>query len=668
MHSHKILLLILCTLQLLRCVPPDEQPITKVSIDVNKPEWQQVNALVDAREFDSLYQYINSPDPTYRYMVAKGLAYDSTVDGADSLVTLLADPIMEVRSMAATALGLRGESSAAGKLIAAFRSKDTLNVDNQFNGAILEAVGRTGGENLLQSIATVSTYRTTDTLLLLGQARAIYRYALRGITLPQGTDKMVQFVTEPNIPPAVRLVAANYLHRAKDVQVAEYKYRIGEVFTTDPNPHIRMALASVLGRTADQEVLALLTDRIANDDDYRVRLNSIRALSSYPYINVVEPILQLLGDDNSQIAEVAADYLIKYGNKNDAVIYRNFINDTLSATVNAKLYSAVLKHIPVFYTNTKSVIKQDLLEKYDAASSLYVKADYLRALGYDPYNHKVIADLLADCTEPILKTAGMEALGTVLGSENFQRAHRGRSRLVRKDILTVIKREIGVGDVGALAVAGGILANPEMNIKELVDSTQYIVAAAEKLTLPRETETYNSLQTAFAYLTDTKYQAVPPVYNNPVDYSVLSTYGDSARVAIKLESGVVRVEMYTHEAPATVANFLELVTQGFYDGKVFHRVVPNFVVQAGCPRGDGYGSLDYTIRTEATESYYDREGYIGMASAGNDTEGTQWFITHSPAMHLDGRYTIFGKVTEGMELIHNVRQGDVIQDIIITKN
>jgi len=73
----------------------------------------------------------------------------------------------------------------------------------------------------------------------------------------------------------------------------------------------------------------------------------------------------------------------------------------------------------------------------------------------------------------------MEALGTVLGSENFQRAHRGRSRLVRKDILTVIKREIGVGDVGALAVAGGILANPEMNIKELVDSTQYIVAAAE---------------------------------------------------------------------------------------------------------------------------------------------------------------------------------------------
>ena len=120
-------------------------------------------------------------------------------------------------------------------------------------------------------------------------------------------------------------------------------------------------------------------------------------------------------------------------------------------------------------------------------------------------------------------------------------------------------------------------------------------------------------------------------------------------------------------APATVANFINLTDENFYDRKYIHRVVPNFVAQGGCPRGDGYGSLDYTIRSELPDLHYDDEGYLGMASAGNHTESTQWFITHSPTPHLDGRYTIFGKVSEGMDVVHNLRIGDIIQDIRILK-
>jgi len=91
------------------------------------------------------------------------------------------------------------------------------------------------------------------------------------------------------------------------------------------------------------------------------------------------------------------------------------------------------------------------------------------------------------------------------------------------------------------------------------------------------------------------------------------------------------------------------------------------VIQTGCPRGDGYGSLDYSIRSELTQIYYDSEGFIGMASAGNDTEGTQWFITHSATPHLDGNYTIFGKVIEGMDVVHKIQQGDKINEIIFVK-
>jgi cyclophilin family peptidyl-prolyl cis-trans isomerase len=123
--------------------------------------------------------------------------------------------------------------------------------------------------------------------------------------------------------------------------------------------------------------------------------------------------------------------------------------------------------------------------------------------------------------------------------------------------------------------------------------------------------------------------------------------------------------LYTHQAPGTVMNFVQLARDRFYNGKNFHRVVPNFVVQGGCPRGDGYGSLDYTIRSELAPSYYNSEGCVGMASAGNHTEGTQWFITHSPTPHLDGNYTLFGRVTEGMSVVHRIQIGDEITQVNI---
>ena len=88
-------------------------------------------------------------------------------------------------------------------------------------------------------------------------------------------------------------------------------------------------------------------------------------------------------------------------------------------------------------------------------------------------------------------------------------------------------------------------------------------------------------------------------------------------------------------------------------------------MQGGCPRGDGYGALDYTIRSEIGLAWYDKEGYLGMASAGPDTEGTQFFITHSPAPHLDGNYTIFGRVTSGMDVVNQLQPGDVIDQVNI---
>jgi cyclophilin family peptidyl-prolyl cis-trans isomerase len=116
----------------------------------------------------------------------------------------------------------------------------------------------------------------------------------------------------------------------------------------------------------------------------------------------------------------------------------------------------------------------------------------------------------------------------------------------------------------------------------------------------------------------------------------------------------------------TCINFLNLAGQGFYDGLVFHRVVPDFVVQGGDPRGDGTGGPSYSIRDEINQLRYDR-GVVGMALAGPDTGGSQFFLTLSPQPHLDGGYTAFGEVVSGGEVLDQIRLGDRIETIVEVK-
>ena len=128
------------------------------------------------------------------------------------------------------------------------------------------------------------------------------------------------------------------------------------------------------------------------------------------------------------------------------------------------------------------------------------------------------------------------------------------------------------------------------------------------------------------------------------------------------QRGPMEVELLGPEAPMTVANFLRLVERRFFDGNRWHRVVPNFVVQDGDPRGDGFGGPGGAIRDEINRHRYDG-AMLGMALSGPDTGSSQWFINLSPQPHLDGVYTIFGRVTGGLASLARITQGDVIRTI-----
>jgi len=142
------------------------------------------------------------------------------------------------------------------------------------------------------------------------------------------------------------------------------------------------------------------------------------------------------------------------------------------------------------------------------------------------------------------------------------------------------------------------------------------------------------------------------------------------KAEIHTSKGVMNVEFYDNDAPKTVENFVKLAKDGFYDGLNFHRVIPDFVIQGGCPDGNGAGGPGYSIDCELNgDNQYHDKGVLSMAHAGRNTGGSQFFVCHSRnnTSHLDRNHTCFGKVVEGVEVIDNIRQGDEIVKIVVTE-
>ncbi len=141
-----------------------------------------------------------------------------------------------------------------------------------------------------------------------------------------------------------------------------------------------------------------------------------------------------------------------------------------------------------------------------------------------------------------------------------------------------------------------------------------------------------------------------------------------SKAEIHTDKGVMKVEFYDKDAPGTVENFLKLSREGYYDGLTFHRVIPDFVIQGGCPDGTGMGGPGYRFRDEFDGNPLKHEtGSLSMANAGPGTNGSQFFITHAPQPHLDGRHTVFGKVTSGQDVVDSIAQGDVMLKVTVTE-
>lgn len=141
---------------------------------------------------------------------------------------------------------------------------------------------------------------------------------------------------------------------------------------------------------------------------------------------------------------------------------------------------------------------------------------------------------------------------------------------------------------------------------------------------------------------------------------------DDIKITLQTSGGNINLTLFPDDAPVTVCSFLHLASRGFYNGLTFHRVIPNFMIQGGCPDGTGTGNPGYKFECECKpHRRHDKSGILSMANAGPNTNGSQFFITHCPTPHLDGKHTVFGEVTEGQNVVDSIKGGDLINEVVI---
>jgi cyclophilin family peptidyl-prolyl cis-trans isomerase/HEAT repeat protein len=590
--------------------------------------------LQDRRVNDSLVSFLYSDKTEYRRAAALAMGSVQDTTAIDTLGRL-ATPDLQTRINAAFALGQMYNNKSMKWLL-----YGELGDEPQVRREIFEAMGKVASKDELAMFPS----KESDFNVIDGIAWGIYRAGLRGITDSVSVNRAALILLNHDANPDGRLAAAHFFSRTAfkpQPDVAD-ALMIG---SQNESPEIRMASVSAFAKLKPEESIEWLM-RAVDDRDYRVRVNAARALRSQPWLTAKPLYEKLLADSNAHVNVAAAEVISGSARESETVLA--WAQKAVNWRAQATLYECYAR-LEAVQGNSLQGFSDELHVLYTRSSNPYQQAALLSPLMNSNRVDLVVKQVKESASKVIKSTAA-----SVLARANK------RDDILSKYLAGIYQEIIKDGDHGAIIYACSALMDTTLSFKKLITDYSFLEEAKAKLSLPRDYETYVPLEETLNY-----FKGLPPPpplkneYNHPIDWKLAATISKDQKVVIETTKGKIVMQLFINEAPGSVVNFVKLVNDKYYDGKYFHRVVPNFVIQTGCDRGDGFGSLDYSIRSEFTTRKY-KTGSVGMASAGKDTEGTQWFITHSPTPHLDGKYTIFAEVIEGMDIVHKIEVGDQI--------
>lgn len=593
---------------------------------------RQVKEFADRRDTEALLSYAENAEEEIRYeLVTSFCSYSDSSAIASLLKMAEFDESSRVRAHAAFALGqfrIHGLYHLLGRLLMNEKSSDAAL-------QLAVAVGKSGGDSLLFTMTDEHPE----------YFKGVFYAALQHEIRPEFHSKIL--AAFKNESPGTFYAAAT-LNRIKNPS-PQVLAELPALFAQIKDDETKFQLASVLGKhmlptylpenwqgLSDLSKIGFMRGRLSSG--IPVHENELKQIAKDTSQQILELFAERCMLDSSA---VSAEGLIPMA-KNSAFMRLRFY-----------YYKAALLQADDLM---KKRISEQLALEYEKSKNDYVKGSILQALSAWEENALFIYKNSFETESVVVRAYGVESLFSL-----FKKS-QGRFSEACNDL---IERSLLTGDVAlcshaALAITdSSIVKNPQKEKwMPLIENAMKIMK------LPRDIETYNDLLNARSYLLGKKLNdKLKPAYNHPIDWDLAVRIPQNMPVKFETSAGDIEVELFVNEAPGTVAAFIELIKDSFYLNKSVHRMVPGFVVQDGCPRGDGFGGSMNTIRTEIHPEIEFTQGTLGMASAGNDTESCQWFITHNAIPHLNGRYTAFGRVTKGMDVLFNLGLGDSIKRI-----
>ena len=610
---------------------------------------------------------------------------DARVTSGGRLFRYLASSNPLIRQRAAQVIGRIQDPQDAAQLLPLLKDSD-----EQVIRETVFALGQLGSAEALPALLELNKAALPETQEFLAEA-------LGKIGGREAADALEEMLHA--FQPGVRAAAVEGLARAADPSSSHALLAALHDGDTEVVWRAVYALEKVESPGVENAVIPLL-----NNESAVVRAYAARTLGKKKAKNAVGPLLKKLGDSEPAVAINSINALgqILENSKNSDVVTP--LGTVLHEHTDRQVRSAAAAALGSNgHKNAKDYLAQSILDKCVGVRIESYRA-IARALGKDatPFISNGTND-----GERLVRAAALEAYG-IAGDENtidvliaaaakdkdplmraaavrglaHFRAPRAASALVERlgdeDWVVVTEAVTGLGDLGVKsAVPSLIAAYVKRRERVDVDVRLEVLAALKKMHASQGLElTDEALQdsdrrvrTAAKELLEVLAAPVPEMKSDRAFYEErfapkkktdLAPPFGTKRGVIKTSRGNIEIEIYGDDATQTAATFIKLAQSGRYDGRTFHRVVPNFVIQGGCPRGDGWGDDGYTIRAEVNTHHYER-GCIGIADSGKDTGGCQFFITHSQQPHLDGRYTVFGRVTKGMDVVDQIDQGDTFK-------
>jgi cyclophilin family peptidyl-prolyl cis-trans isomerase/HEAT repeat protein len=579
-----------------------------------------------------------------------------------ALEGFLKDPRPEIRERAALAFASSPDSLALAALINALGDADPL-----VRKAVAVAIG-----NASDSVAWAALTKASDAEKDTSVLRVMLGQAFKAeVDLKLATDpeRLFQLLGSGNTD--VRTRAAQQLVRLPSDRMGALEENLLEAAGKEGDPSVRMFLVWALKHYRSDAVKTALMGWARSDSLSAIRVSALRALGAREDAGLQAFFLERTNDGIQAVRLTAVEQLDRIPKLDAQPIWEAAQNQGDPFT-QLPLYGLVLKH----GEEGQRLIARKLLEAQAALENMsYAEAGILRALAQErPEKRETqVADPTFRRLQEVMLTAALPVeRSTALESAILWLEHAA-ARVAPSDgyvcwscvyahtcMDSLLTTAMGSGDIALIATAADKLAYGDSTLIHLVLDATTEQKARTALRVPRDLEAIIALDKAVAKR-DGKPAPVykAPPFNHPIDRTRLIALKDGQRYRIKTTKGDVVIALEPMTAPGTCVAFDSLVNAAFYNGKFFHRVIPNFVAQGGCPRGDGYGSMDWTLRTEIGYEGFSK-GAVGIASTGRDTESCQFFIMTAPYPSLDGRYTRFAHVVEGQDVADVLSVGDLI--------